>query len=242
MIKSLDYNTIQELIKSSGSEEKELRVKGYEVFSKVPMPMWKRVKLDDVHIPYYKEYKSAIIKNEEQDGLVTNLITKALMDDDLNSLNTALKRNFGVDDKFKNMVLAFYNTGFSIRALPNSNIKLPIAVNYAVNGDDDTIIDLNLIIAERASNMTVVFDYSSEKRGFHNGLTVVIAKDGSNVNIVKIQRLSDDSSNFDNNIIITGNDASVRWTQVDLGSRVDAYDITAELEGTGSSAYLNSIF
>ncbi|MDN5317911.1 MAG: Fe-S cluster assembly protein SufD, partial [Thermoanaerobacterium sp.] len=135
MIKSLDYNTIQELIKSSGSEEKELRVKGYEVFSKVPMPMWKRVKLDDVHIPYYKEYKSAIIKNEEQDGLVTNLITKALMDDDLNSLNTALKRNFGVDDKFKNMVLAFYNTGFSIRALPNSNIKLPIAVNYAVNGD-----------------------------------------------------------------------------------------------------------
>ncbi|PHO07328.1 Fe-S cluster assembly protein SufD [Thermoanaerobacterium thermosaccharolyticum] len=204
--------------------------------------MWKRVKLDDVHIPYYKEYKSAIIKNEEQDGLVTNLITKALMDDDLNSLNTALKRNFGVDDKFKNMVLAFYNTGFSIRALPNSNIKLPIAVNYAVNGDDDTIIDLNLIIAERASNMTVMFDYSSEKRGFHNGLTVVIAKDGSNVNIVKIQRLSDDSSNFDNNIVITGNDASVRWTQVDLGSRVDAYDITAELEGTGSSAYLNSIF
>lgn len=126
--------------------------------------------------------------------------------------------------------------------MPNSNIKLPIAVNYAVNGDDDTIIDLNLIIAERASNMTVMFDYSSEKRGFHNGLTVVIAKDGSNVNIVKIQRLSDDSSNFDNNIIITGNDASVRWTQVDLGSRVDAYDITAELEGTGSSAYLNSIF
>ncbi|WP_085113404.1 Fe-S cluster assembly protein SufD [Thermoanaerobacterium sp. PSU-2] len=242
MIKSLDYNTIQDIIKEGGSEEKELRVKGYEVFSKVPMPMWKRVKLDDVHIPYYKEYKSAVIGNDAQEGLVVNPLTKALMDDDLNAIKSALDHNFGVDEKFKNMVLAFYNTGYSIRALPNSNVKLPVTVNYSAVGDDDTIIDLNLIIAERLSNLTVVFDLASDKRGFHNGLTAVIAKDGASVNIVKIQRFSDDSSNFDNNIIITGNDATVKWTQIDLGGKVDAYDVTAELEGAGSSAYFSSIF
>lgn len=242
MIRALDYNTIQELVRGGKSEEKELRKKGYEEFSKVPMPMWKRVKLDNFHLPYYKEYKDTVIKNNVQEGLLTNAVTDSLMDDDFFTLNNALKHNFGVDEKFKNMVLAFYNTGVNIRALPNSNIKTPVIIDFGMKGENDTIIDLNLIIAEHNSNITVVFDYNSDMKGFHNGLTAVIAKDGANVNIVKVQRLHDESANFDNNIVITGRDASIKWTQVELGSAVSAHDVTADLEGVCSSFYLNSIF
>lgn len=242
MIKALDYNTIQELVRGENEGIKELRKKAYEEFSKVPMPVWKRVKLDDIHLPYYKEYKISNIKNSDQEGLVIEKTNVSVSDDDIFTLGNILKHKFGVDEKFKNLALAFYNTGYILRAMPNANLKKPVMINFGMDNDNNTLIDNNIIIAERNSSITIVFDYNSDVMGFHNGLTAIIAKDGSNINIVKVQRLHDESGNFDNNIIITGNDANITWTQVELGSKVSAHDVTAEMEGSGSSFYLNSIF
>lgn len=242
MVKSLDYKTIQDITKDTCEADREYRKKAYEIFSSLPTPRWKRIDTDDINLPYYKNYMLAALKNSNVDGISVKDIKKSFEIINKDMLNAIESKNFGVDEKFVNMAKAFYNTGFYIKVDTGKEIGKPVIVDFAADDENDTVIDNNIIEAETGSSITVVFDYSSHTKGFHNGKTVVIAKERATVNIVKIQRFGDDFDNFDNNIVVAGRDATVNWTNVELGSKVNAFDVTAYLDEIGSSFNVRSAF
>lgn len=243
MIKSLDYKTIQDITKGTCEADREYRKKAYEIFSALPDPHWKRVNIDGVNLPYYKDYKLAAIKNENTDGILVKEFIKSFEIINRDMLNTIESKKFGVDDKFINMAKAFYNTGFYIKIETHKTIEKPVIIDFvAADEENDTIIDNNIIEAETGSSITIVFDYDSHTKGFHNGKTMVIAKEGAIVNIVKVQRFSNNFDNFDNNIVILGKDATVNWTNIELGSRVSAFDVTSYLDERGGNFNVRSAF
>ncbi|ADD03501.1 Fe-S cluster assembly protein SufD [Thermoanaerobacter sp. CM-CNRG TB177] len=202
--------------------------------------MWKRVNIEKIKVPSYKEYTLAVVKDSSQDTVKIKKI-KDLHHLPIETLISANK-TFGIDDKFVNMVKTLYNTGFYIKTFQNTSVEKPIVVDYITDEQNDTLIDYNIVEIEANSSATVVFDYNSGAHGFHNGITEVIAKEGATVNIVKIQRLGNEFNDFDNNLVIVGKDATVNWSNVVIGAKMSTFDVTVYLDEIGATFISKSIF
>ncbi|AIS53502.1 FeS cluster assembly protein SufD [Thermoanaerobacter kivui] len=232
---------VQSLFEKEDEIAKEYRRKAYDAFSSLPFPKWKRVNIDKIELPFYKEYNLVVLRDSSQETVKITDITKSLGNLESKTLSL-VDRAFGVDDKFVNMAKAFYNSGFYIKSPTDTKTEKPIVIDFIGDERNDTIIDYNIIEAEANSNITIVFDYNSGLKGFHNGITAVIANEGSTVNIVKIQRLGDDFNDFDNNIVFVGKDATVNWSNVVIGSKISAFDVTVYLDEIGGTFNSKSIF
>lgn len=222
-------------------EFKEYREKYFSDFSKKDFPKWKRTKIDYIKFNGYKEYNGASLKNAQKETFKINEITKELINVKKSVLDLT-DRPFGVDEKFVNMVKAFYNCGFYINAQKDKITEKPVVIDYIADEKNNNIIDYNIIEAEPYSKITIIFDYNSGNNGFHNGITAVIAKEGATVNIVKIQRFGDEFQDFDNNIVFSGKDAAVNWSNIVIGAKSSIFDVTSYLEETGGSFTSKSIF
>lgn len=113
-----------------------------------------------------------------------------------------------------------------------------------MDNENPMVIDHNIITAEAFSEVTVVFDYSSDNKtkAFHNGITKLYAKENSVINIIKIQRLGDISHNFDSNIAFVEGNGKVNWISVEMGSSISGSNFTTYLEREGSEGNLSSVY
>ncbi|MGB9679544.1 MAG: Fe-S cluster assembly protein SufD [Minisyncoccia bacterium] len=222
-------------------EFKGYREKYFSDFAKKDFPKWKRTKIDDIKFNGYKEYNSASLKNAQKETFKIDEITKELINVKKSVLDLT-DRPFGVDEKFVDMVKAFFNCGFYINAQKDKITEKPVVIDYMADEKNNNIIDYNIIEAEPYSKITIIFDYNSGNNGFHNGITAVIAKEGATVNIVKIQRFGDEFQDFDNNIVFSGKDAAVNWSNIVIGAKSSIFDVTSYLEETGGSFTSKSIF
>jgi len=209
------------------------------------MVKWKRMKLNDLQIPNYKDYKYQFLKNHyNKDFSLGNILT------DLNNYSWTkeiinISKDFGVDKELTSIVESSYNAGIVLHIPKNIEVTNVIKVDYRLDEENSLLLDYNIILAEECSKVTIVADYSSHKGAknlFHNGVTKVIAKAGSEINIIKLQRLDDSSYNFDSNIAIVGRDAKVNWYTIEIGSLLSATDFTTYLDERGSEATLKSLF
>jgi len=206
------------------------------------MVKWKRPETDDIRLPYYKNYKLGSLKNGNNAGIFIKEIAKGSEISNRDMLKAVKSRESGVDHKIANMAKVFYNAGFYIKIDEGKTIEKPIVIDFAADDENDTIIDNNIIEAGENSAVTVIIDYNSGAEGFHNGQTMVIAKQGASINVVKVQRFGDNFNNFDNNIVIAGKDAAVNWTNIELGSKVSAFDVTAYLDEINGNFSVRSAF
>ncbi|HHW57134.1 MAG TPA: Fe-S cluster assembly protein SufD [Clostridia bacterium] len=199
--------------------------------------MLKRIALEEIEKPSYKEYNSVIIKDATQEGITIEKVKQSILNN-FSSLN----RPVGIEKELVKEVEGFFNTGFYIKTSQNSDIKKPIILDYMANEQNDTLIDYNIIEAEANSKVTIVFDYNSGVKGFHNGITKLIAKEGSTVNVVKIQRLGDEFNDFDSCLVVVGKNATINWSNVVIGSKISAFDVAVYLEQGGGTFTSKSIF
>jgi len=222
------------LVESSLMEK--YRETNQKTYSELDMPNWKRLKLDGIVIPEFKNYDKMEI--ESRDVSVRNIMD--VSDDEIGEL--VQDRAFGVDPKFTAMAGAYFNTGAFIKVPQGFNSKKPVMVNYMSSGD--VIIDHNVIIAEPFSSVDIIIGYNgvTEDYSFHNGITMVVAKEGAKINLIKLQRLSDASFNFDSIIGIAGRDSSINWTVIEMGSYKSAVNYTSYMENPGSENMAKGIF
>jgi FeS assembly protein SufD len=117
-------------------------------------------------------------------------------------------------------------------------------MKFNIEEENSTALDQNLIVADIGSEATVIIDYSSDDEitGFHNGYTTVYARENSIVNIVKIQRMNDNSKNIDSNLALVKGRGTVNWISVELGSKNSASNYTTFLESDDSEGNLYSIY
>lgn len=222
------------------SNFKSYRLDRLKEYNKLQLPKWKRIRLKDFEIPEYKEYNNLQIPIEK------NLDIKdiKLVQEDINEFTRYLRvdEEFGVDKKFVKLTETFYNTGVIVKADRNKVVKDPIRLDFHMNEENPLVLDHNLIIAEENSEVTIVMDYTSDTKAFHSGVTKVYAKDNAKVTIVKLQRMEEESNNFDSNIAFIGRDAKVNWLSVELGGKVTASSFITNLNEDNSQTDLKSIY
>ncbi|SKA92614.1 Iron-regulated ABC transporter permease protein SufD [Clostridium sp. USBA 49] len=154
------------------------------------------------------------------------------------------KEDFGVSKEFIDLAEKYYNSGIFIHIPQNIKLKDPIKIEYKIDKENPVVIDKNIIIAEENSEITIVIDYSTKDdvEAFHNGLTKIYAKKNSVINIVKLQRLNDNSKHFDSHIAFEGYGAKVNSIQIELGAEISTTNYINNLEEENSEANISSIY
>jgi Fe-S cluster assembly protein SufD len=202
--------------------------------------LWKRIGLEDFQFPNVLNYTKDYIKIEGELPIGAELNRT---NEDMDNYFNAPKIQ-GVGDRFVSFVNKFYNIGIGLSLPPNTKINSPIKVEFNMDNENPIVIDKNIIIAETGSQATIVIDYSSneEIEAFHNGLTIVYAKENSVINIIKLQRMNDISRNFDSNIAFVEGQGKVNWISVELGCSISGSSYYTVLEGEASESNLSSIY
>ncbi|MDU5080718.1 Fe-S cluster assembly protein SufD [uncultured Tissierella sp.] len=202
--------------------------------------LWKRIGLENFQFPNVLNYTKDYIKIEGELPIGAELNRT---NEDMDNYFNAPKIQ-GVGDRFVSFVNKFYNIGIGLSLPPNTKINSPIKVEFNMDNDNPIVIDKNIIIAETGSQATIVIDYSSneEIEAFHNGLTIVYAKENSVINIIKLQRMNDISRNFDSNIAFVEGQGKVNWISVELGCSISGSSYYTVLEGEASESNLSSIY
>lgn len=207
------------------------------------MPKWKRIKLNEFKFPEVVNYTKEYTRFDKQLPMGVELCN--IKETKNNLIINHLKEDItGVGEKFTSQVKEFYNNGISLYIPKNTKITEPIRVEFNMDEDNPIVIDQNIIVAEPNSEGTMVFDYSSNNtvEAFHNGITKVYAKENSIINIIKIQRMNDNSHSFDSNIALVEGQGQVNWISVELGSNISASSYSTFLEDEASEGNLASIY
>lgn len=208
------------------------------------MKNWKRIGLKDFEFPNVLEYKKDYLQ-------IPSTLPKDIRVFKTNS-DTAVENKqyfseesiFGVGTEFISLVNNNFNSGISIYIPKNIKVSEPVKVQYNMDKNNPTVIDKNYIVAETGSEITVIFDYSTDIdiKAFHNGILLVYARENSIVNIIKVQRMSDTSDNFDTNYAFVEGEGKVNWVSVELGSQMSGVNYTTYLNSESSQSDLSSIY
>lgn len=231
--------------------------------NKSPVRTWRWLGVNDISIegsiPGIKSYSKEIIK-EDYNGNVELFqvggkkfsYNKFINDiESINEIHSSLPLGFessevsyGISEELLSLAKKKYNTGIFLRGIRNEVIEEPIIINYESDIENDVIVDNNIIIAEENSKISVILNYRSlgEEAAFRNGLTRIYAAANSEVNLVKVQLFSEESSNFDSNLINLQDGAKVNVITVELGSKNTVVNYVNELRGEGCEAKLSSIY
>lgn len=141
----------------------------------------------------------------------------------------------GVSRELVDLTVQHANGGFYLEIAQGQRIAEPLHVQYSFTDANDALLDYNVIVAQKNSEITVVLEYlaGSEKAAFHNGFTKVIAAEGAKVNLIKVQRLNGKSIHLDSHYVDVGPYASVRYVQVELGSKYAITNFLGKVAANG---------
>lgn len=134
------------------------------------------------------------------------------------------------------------NNGYFIKIKKGQKVKDPIILSYNLDRENNILIDDTFILAEEGSSATIVLLYESDSNYevYHGGLTRVIAEKNSNINLIKVQRLSNFSSNIDNiEGVVKGN---LDVLLVELGSEESITNCHINLKEENSEGRIDSIY
>lgn len=206
------------------------------------MITWKRIDLVDFEFPEIKSFNREFLNKGNTVSKEIHLEkTKSTLP--LAFLESKVSK-IGLGKEFIANVAENYNAGIDLHIPKGVKIKKPIRLDFALDKDNNQLVDFNNIHAEENSEITVIIDYKSidDTEGFHNGFTNIYAKNGSIVNIVKLQRLNEGSLNFDSNFSCIESNAEVNFVSIELGSKLSGFNYTSLLDEEVSFSNLSSIY
>ncbi len=101
----------------------------------------------------------------------------------------------------------------------NTKVKEPVIIRYDLN-DGDGNLTSQIIHAGKNSEITVIYDYRSEKTsgGFHGVSTKLLAEEGATINLIKIQMLGNKFIHIDDIGGVCMEGATINDVQLELGS------------------------
>jgi FeS assembly protein SufD len=148
----------------------------------------------------------------------------------------------GIESNLYKQVQTSYNTGFYIKSEVYSKTEDPIVIQYEIDDENKAIVDHNIIIAEEDSEITVVVRYNSKVYGYHNGMTSILGKKNSIINLIKIQTLNEESTHVDSIYTKLEENAKVNYVIIELGAKRSITNYHTDLEGVMSCGNLSTAY
>lgn len=208
------------------------------------MITWKRLGLKNYKFPDIKEYSKEYLKYPKPlpQGIRLEEYSNNLDIIEPQGLDTPIEQGLGRE--IIRHASKSYNSGIYLLASEGVKLDEPIRMEFNMDKQNPSLVDYNIIVAGPNSEISLIFDYSTEEEvnAFHNGLTKVYGGQGSIVNIIKIQRMNKDSYNFDSNIAFIEGNGRVNWISVELATKISASNYTTILDGLASQSDLKSVY
>ena len=178
-------------------------------------------------------------KNFDNIKLRDNSITAISIEEKLGELkNIKWEKN---ETYLADLTDIFFNTGIFLGSEKSETKE--VYINYDLNRENNLLLDNNLVVAERGSILNIVFDYSGgDKEAVRNSLHRVLAKENSQVNIIYLQRTSDETKSFNSVIVKTERDAKVKQYHIELGGKVVSSSSRVYLEGDNTQSKTYSLY
>ena len=119
----------------------------------------------------------------------------------------------------------------------------PIKINLYLDDQNPIITDDIIIEAEEDSNAAIILKYTSEKSVYHHcGRTRVIARKNSNIRIIKIQMMEDESTHMDSIGVFVEEGAYAQLLVGELGASKPISSCNIVLSGDESRADLDVLY
>ena len=208
---------------------------------KYPRPIWKRLILPENLFPNISG-KALETISIQGDGVEILPYSK---NHQLEFADMAFTKHLG--DAFKTYIDAESNHGYVIRSRSRNTQPPNVKITYKLNSD---LVDNFLIIAEEGASLDVLIDYgaaetddenSIESRQ-HYGTTRIVAKRGSTVRVIKVQRLGAIDNHFDQNYSVVEEGANLSLVDIQFGSKNKAVAYESHLKGRHSNTSIESLY
>ncbi|MDI6619294.1 MAG: SufD family Fe-S cluster assembly protein [Clostridiales bacterium] len=166
-------------------------------FNILPAKTWRWIGVNggeiDFTVPSIRPYKFQAFTGQVPDGAEVYNIFKdgiVFMDDETDPT---------IAPEIVKFMRASHNSGYFIHIASGKRIEEPIVFDYNVGLNAPSVLDDNIVIAEEGSDATVVLHYASQEqiKGFHFGMTKLIAKKDAHIKLVLVQMLGESCQQFD---------------------------------------------
>lgn len=136
------------------------------------------------------------------------------------------------------------NSGISVKVAAGKRLKAPLVFRYELNENNPVVIDENMIVAEKNSEVTVVLSYASGDgiKVFHGGHTKLYVEENAVVHLIQVQMIGDGGWHFDDVGAVVAENGTVGLIQAELGALDVTAGCRAQLLGNGSALNIRSIY
>ena len=187
------------------------------------------IKLDDNIIPRnVRSFENVDIINESSNIIIDNNVKFT-------------KLNYGLGKDLENLnIQANQNINIEINSKTNKNVY----VNFEFDEDNLNLLDNIIITANENAKATVIIKYKSEAniKAFHNGIIRVNAIKNSNIKVILVNLLNNESNNFIAIENTLQENAKVNYCIVDFGGKNSITNYYSNLIGNNSDNRLNTIY
>lgn len=133
------------------------------------------------------------------------------------------------------------NVSYYLATKKNQKVCQPVVFDYDLTKQESCIED-NLIYVAEGSELTLMFQYSSETECFHGGTTKILIDKYAKVNVIQTQLFHKGSVHFDNIGIKSRENSEVTVTQMELGAKKVWSGVKIDLAERGAKSELKSAY
>lgn len=210
--------------------------------NKLPVRTWSWLGVNDTslreNIPDIRPYTKNPLKSDAA------LLDSITIKNGTSETASDFLADTGAGEEAVRFVKAVRNSGISIKVPSGTHIKDPVYLDYELNKNNSTVVDLNYIAAEEDSEISVVIVYRSTEECpvFHSGLTYLHAGNNAVINLIQIQILNEEALHLNNIGAKSAENGKINIIQAELGGLKAVNGIRADLTGRNSGADISTIF
>lgn len=147
---------------------------------------------------------------------------------------------YGLSTELTNLVKTKGNKNLVICSKENSEAQ----VIFEFNSKNEALMENIQITAEENSNSTVIIKYTSKEqiKAFHNGVIKAKAKQNSELNIIIVNLISQESNNFLSIENEFAENSKINYTIIDFGGKNSITNYYSNLLGDFSENQINTIY
>lgn len=188
------------------------------------------IKLENVDIPdKVQNFENITISGDTSKVIIDSPIDKK-------------KLTYGIGEFLEKKVIE--NSNKNIKIVIDKKLKEEIKIEFKFDKENVDLVENIEIIAEEKSKSTIILKYESDKNieAFHNGITRLIAKKNSEINIIIVNFMNQVSNNFMSIENEIEDEAKVKYTIIDFGGKNSITNYYSNLIGDLSDNRLNTIY
>lgn len=216
-----------------------------ENINQSPVITWSWLKVNNITIkdyimPQSKTYSHEFLPESYNDNLVIENIR-----DNKNSLLLFPRDNYkGISEELLKQCEFDSNAGAIVQTPRGYKDERKLFIDFQLDGDQNYLVDNNLIIAGEESELNIFIKYSStgNEQSYHNGFTRIYGKRNSKVKLVKLQDFNNNTLHLDSNFIQLEEGATVTLINIDSGSKQSIVNWNTLLCGDNSQAELKGVY